>query len=350
MQEIHWLSLLIGALIGWALEWILDIFYWRRRYTRSVEVEAETRTQLVDSQAELETLRAQVAEYQEVETQLVACRNELEARIQDVERLDGDLVAAKADVDALQTELANTKATCQAQVKELNAALSAARDEISTLRTQQASRVGSPSTARAAAAAGVTAAVVTGAERDTKGEIPLAGDDLTIIEGIGPKIADLLNQHGIRTFAELGDTDVERLRDILKEGGPGFHMADPETWPRQARLAAKRDWVALQSLNEQLVGGVRRPPSATPVVEDDLTQIEGIGPRISALLKHHSIQNFAQLAETDVDRLRAILNEAGPSLQMASPDTWPVQARLAAAHEWDELRALQDRLTAGRED
>lgn len=343
MNEVHWLSFLVGALVGWALEWVLDVLIWRRRYTRTVEVEAQTRTELVDAQGELETLRVQAAGYQELETQLAACRNDLQARNQDVERLNGALVAAKSDVEGLQAELANTKATCQDQVRELQAALSAARDENATLRAQYARRTESQTAARAAAAAGVTAAAVTEVERG-------AGDDLTVVEGIGPKIADLLNQHGIRSFAELGDTDVERLHDILKEGGPGFYTADPQNWPPQARLAAKGDWVALQALQEQLVGGVRRAPSATPALEDDLALIEGIGPRISALLRHYGIQNFAQLAEADVDRLQAMLNEAGPGFQMASPETWPEQARLAADGEWEELRALQDRLTAGRED
>ncbi len=171
-----------------------------------------------------------------------------------------------------------------------------------------------------------------------------------MIEGIGPRIAGLLNQHGIRTFAELGDKDVECLRGILKEGRTGYRMADPASWPRQARLAAKRDWVALQVMKEQLVGGVHRSPSEEPAVDDDLTQIEGIGPRISMLLKLQGTRTFAQLAEVDSDRLRAILDQAGPDFQLASPESWPEQARLAAGHAWEELQVLQDRLTAGRED
>ena len=82
-------------------------------------------------------------------------------------------------------------------------------------------------------------------------------DDLTIIEGVGPKIMERLNENGINTFAELADTDVERLRAILAEGGSQFRLADPASWPRQASLAADRDWVRLAALKQEMVGGVR---------------------------------------------------------------------------------------------
>jgi NADH-quinone oxidoreductase subunit I len=86
---------------------------------------------------------------------------------------------------------------------------------------------------------------------------------------------------------------------------------------------------------------------ATPPTPDDLTIIEGIGPKISALLQGVNIKTFTQLAETDVSRLEQILREA--ELQhLANPATWPEQARLAAAGKWDELKTLQGQLKGGR--
>lgn len=80
-------------------------------------------------------------------------------------------------------------------------------------------------------------------------------DDLTRIEGIGPKIAQLLQEAGIATYAQLAATDVSRLRDIL--GDAALPMADPSTWPEQAKLAAEGRWEELSALQATLKGGRR---------------------------------------------------------------------------------------------
>lgn len=81
-------------------------------------------------------------------------------------------------------------------------------------------------------------------------------DNLTKIEGIGPKIASLLNDAGIVTFADLGATKVGVLRNILAEAGNRFKMHNPSTWAKQAKLAAKGNWDKLQKLQDELNGGV----------------------------------------------------------------------------------------------
>ena len=80
-------------------------------------------------------------------------------------------------------------------------------------------------------------------------------DDLTIVEGIGPKIQMLLNQYGVHTYRQLADTPVERLREILSNAGPQLAMHDPGTWPSQANLAANDQWDALKSIQGFLKGG-----------------------------------------------------------------------------------------------
>lgn len=81
-------------------------------------------------------------------------------------------------------------------------------------------------------------------------------DNLTKIEGIGPKIASLLNDAGIVTFADLGTTKVGVLRNILKEAGNKFKMHNPSTWAKQSRLAEKGNWDKLKKLQDELNGGV----------------------------------------------------------------------------------------------
>lgn len=80
-------------------------------------------------------------------------------------------------------------------------------------------------------------------------------DDLTSIEGIGPKIATILQGAEITTFAKLAATEVSQLEQILKESG--LRLADPGTWPEQAKLAAAGDWEGLESLQHKLKGGRR---------------------------------------------------------------------------------------------
>ncbi len=63
-----------------------------------------------------------------------------------------------------------------------------------------------------------------------------ARDDLTRLDGIGPKISELLQRRGITTFTQLAETGVGRLQQILREAN--LRMADPRTWPEQAKSAA----------------------------------------------------------------------------------------------------------------
>jgi predicted flap endonuclease-1-like 5' DNA nuclease len=93
-------------------------------------------------------------------------------------------------------------------------------------------------------------------EPEAKQPAPVVeADDLRKIDGIGPKISMVLKDAGILSFSRLAKTDVQILREILDE--TGIRIADPETWPEQANLAAKGDWEGLQVLQSTLKGGRR---------------------------------------------------------------------------------------------
>jgi predicted flap endonuclease-1-like 5' DNA nuclease len=81
------------------------------------------------------------------------------------------------------------------------------------------------------------------------------GDDLKVIEGIGPRFESVLKSAGIRTYGELADTRAGRIETILREAGG--RMADPTTWPAQARLAADGQWQELSEMQSMLKGGRR---------------------------------------------------------------------------------------------
>ena len=78
-------------------------------------------------------------------------------------------------------------------------------------------------------------------------------DDLTVIEGIGPKLSAILNEAGITTFVQIAGTTAQDIRSILRAAG--HRIADPTSWPDQARLLAAGDTEGFQALIARLKGG-----------------------------------------------------------------------------------------------
>lgn len=77
-------------------------------------------------------------------------------------------------------------------------------------------------------------------------------DDLTKIEGVGKKIAELLIAENITTFSALADTNAKKLRAILDAAGNRFKIYNPASWSKQAKLAANNKWDALKALQKEL--------------------------------------------------------------------------------------------------
>ena len=88
-----------------------------------------------------------------------------------------------------------------------------------------------------------------------KAEKAPAADKLNKIEGIGPKIATVLNEAGITSFELLGKSTAKKIREILDEADGNFAAHDPKTWPKQAKLAAAGKWDELKALQDELNGG-----------------------------------------------------------------------------------------------
>lgn len=79
-------------------------------------------------------------------------------------------------------------------------------------------------------------------------------EDLTIIEGIGPKIEDLLRANGIAGFLQLAQLNEHELLDLLDRGGPNFRYANPSSWARQAALVVENRWSELKQLQREISG------------------------------------------------------------------------------------------------
>lgn len=78
-------------------------------------------------------------------------------------------------------------------------------------------------------------------------------DDLTIVEGIGPRTEDQLRANGVDTFIKVACLSVDALVDILDRGGPSFRFANPGSWPQQASLAAQNRWKELKQMQNQTI-------------------------------------------------------------------------------------------------
>ena len=96
--------------------------------------------------------------------------------------------------------------------------------------------------------------VETPVEKPVKAKVAKA-DDLKVIEGIGPKAAEVLVAAGISTFAELSKTSAEKVKEILDAAEAKVQHLDPTTWAQQAQLAADGKWDELKTLQDELNGG-----------------------------------------------------------------------------------------------
>lgn len=88
-----------------------------------------------------------------------------------------------------------------------------------------------------------------------KASHPTDPKNLKIVEGIGPKIEQLLKDGGINNWQDLAEATLERLQEILTAAGERYRIHDPNTWSNQATLAAAGKWAELEKYQDELKGG-----------------------------------------------------------------------------------------------
>ena len=212
-----------------------------------------------------------------------------------------------------------------------------------------------------------TGMLVSSPMQEDEDESDIQQDDLKVIEGVGPKTATLLYEKGITSWRKMADSSVDDLRNVLASGGERYRLLNPSTWPKQAALADTGEWQKLKEYQDYLIGGVepeqRRSKVASTnfdavlakkimgkkILLDDLTIVEGIGPKISELLTNAGYGTWQTLSKATMAQLKDVLNQAGPRYQMHNPGTWPKQAELAHLGKWEELMEYQEYLDGGKE-
>jgi len=93
----------------------------------------------------------------------------------------------------------------------------------------------------------------------------------------------------------------------------------------------------------------KKPAKAKAAKGDDLTKIEGVGPKAAEALTNAGLETFAKVAKADAEKMKAILTEASSRMAHLDTNSWAKQAKMAADEKWDELKAWQDSVKGGVE-
>ena len=80
---------------------------------------------------------------------------------------------------------------------------------------------------------------------------PAVKDSLRKVEGIGPKIEQMLYDAGVYTWDALSKTEVSFIQDVLDKGGPAYKVHNPASWPFQAKLATEGKWEELKKWQDE---------------------------------------------------------------------------------------------------
>ena len=86
----------------------------------------------------------------------------------------------------------------------------------------------------------------------------------------------------------------------------------------------------------------------TSHLADQLEAIEGVGPQIAELFHKNGIHSFAQVAAMTPADISKILAAGGSAFAIASPTTWPFQAKLLENGWIAEFLSVGQKLVAGR--
>lgn len=215
---------------------------------------AELERELATARARAAALEVELKASSERQTALEMRVGALDAEAAKVAQLERSLAELRTQGTPSEIDLRDRPAATGGDATARPfAAASTAAPSSGTAPTTGATAPASTSAATAAATVGATAFDAEAASAAFGKKV--RQDDLKLVEGIGPKIEELLHADGIRTWRALADAPVGRLDDILRRAGDRFAMHDPATWPRQAALAAEGKFAELAELQERLSGG-----------------------------------------------------------------------------------------------
>ncbi len=155
------------------------------------------------------------------------------------------------------------------------------------------------------------------------------------------KSIDVIMSEVTNAVAEgLADRKAEKQSD--KEGKEAPKAKEKAATPKAEKPVEKKAEAAKEEKPKK--------KAAPKAKADDLTKVEGVGPKAAEALVAAGIVTYAGLAKAKPEAVKTILTDASPRLAHLEPASWPKQAKMAADGKWDELKEWQDNTKGGVED
>ncbi|MFQ5854793.1 MAG: hypothetical protein ACE5LU_04000 [Anaerolineae bacterium] len=206
-----------GFLLGWLIEWLIDLFYWRRRAgereDRISGLQAslsEKEQGLLDLQARLQEHAANVQGLRDQVSQGEAAIRDLTGQIEDRDQTISWLESAVSERDRQIEGLRVRARETEARADGLEASLQEKGRKLAALRAEL-----------------------------EKSADAVERDDLKVIHGIGRVYEAELHNAGIYTYEQMAKATPEQIRDILSVSKRSRRSA-PESWIEEAKRLAEK--------------------------------------------------------------------------------------------------------------
>lgn len=170
--------------------------------------------------------------------------------------LEKELAAMSAKANSLEADLSTAKYEREKTAEELTKEKSKNADLYFKLKAAEESLAAASGEAETPdySAKNVKSAPLAFAATSIEVDDPKL-NDLKVVEGVGPKIEELLKAAGIANLAVMAQTKSEAIKAILDKDGGRFRLADPTSWPNQAQMAVDGKWDELKEYQDHLKGG-----------------------------------------------------------------------------------------------
>ena len=185
---------------------------------------------------------------------------------------------------------------------------------------------------------------IKGKPQETKVEEVLEAVTETAAE-VGEQIRDTI-EDAVDTVKAIAEVVGGKIQEKVQETKEKIQETIEEITEEAPKVEVEEiEEVKISTPTEAV--NVVAPKAEKEGLAEDLKIVEGIGPKIEEILQGVGIKTWDQLAKTSATQLSSILLAAGSRYKSHNPSTWPKQAQMAAAGQWDELKAWQDELDGG---